>query len=58
MIMNEFTAMALADALAWFRVLLQILLVGTAVFVLVEISLLLAYGISLWSDGKRAGHQH
>lgn len=56
--MNEFTAMALADALAWFRVLLQILLVGTAVFVLVEISLLLAYGISLWSDGKRAGHQH
>ncbi len=56
--MNELTAVALADALEWFRQLLQLLLVGALVLVLLEISLLLAYGISLWSDGKRAGRQH
>lgn len=56
--MNELTALALADALEWFRVLFQLLLVGTSVFVLLETGLLLAYGISLWSDGKRAGRQH
>jgi predicted membrane-bound dolichyl-phosphate-mannose-protein mannosyltransferase len=55
--MTELTALTLADALEWFRVLFQLLLLGASVFVLLEISLLLAFGISLWSDGRRAGRQ-